>query len=96
MPLAAGFGVETALSIDLGRQGFRIIEVPIEVRHRATGTDLRGQLHRGRQFLHVAPCAGRAAACLTAPATAGRMSTVSGVDQADRETGTARAESSAT
>ncbi len=54
MPLASGFGVETALSIDLGRKGFRIVEVPIDVRHRATGTDLRGQLHRGRQFLHVA------------------------------------------
>lgn len=53
VPLAAGFGVETALTIDLGRKGFRIIEVPIDVRHRATGTDLRGQLHRGRQFLHV-------------------------------------------
>jgi glycosyltransferase involved in cell wall biosynthesis len=53
LPLASGFGVETALSIDLGRKGFRIVEVPIDVRHRATGTDLRGQLHRGRQFLHV-------------------------------------------
>jgi glycosyltransferase involved in cell wall biosynthesis len=53
LPLAGGFGVETALSVDLGRKGFRIIEVPIDVRHRATGTDLRGQLHRGRQFLHV-------------------------------------------
>lgn len=53
VPLAPGFGVETALSIDLGRKGFRILEVPIDVRHRATGTDLRGQLHRGRQYLHV-------------------------------------------
>jgi glycosyltransferase involved in cell wall biosynthesis len=53
LPLASGFGVEAALSIDLGRKGFRIIEVPIEVRHRATGTDLKGQIHRGRQFLHV-------------------------------------------
>lgn len=53
VPLASGFGVETALSIDLGRKGFRIVEVPIEVRHRATGTDLKGQLHRGKQFLHV-------------------------------------------
>ncbi len=53
VPLAAGFGVETALTIDLGRKGFRILEVPIEVRHRATGTDLRGQLHRAKQYLHV-------------------------------------------
>jgi glycosyltransferase involved in cell wall biosynthesis len=53
VPLASGFGVETALTIDLGRKGFRILEVPIDVRHRATGADLRGQLHRARQFLHV-------------------------------------------
>jgi len=53
VPLASGFGVETALSIDLGRKGFRILEVPIDVRHRATGADLRGQIHRGRQYLHV-------------------------------------------
>jgi glycosyltransferase involved in cell wall biosynthesis len=53
LPLAKGFGVETSMIIDLGRKGFRIVEVPIELRHRASGTDLRGQLHRGRQFLHV-------------------------------------------
>jgi hypothetical protein len=53
LPLAPGFGVEAALSIDLGRKGFRIIEVPIDVRHRASGTDLRGQLHRARQYLHL-------------------------------------------
>jgi hypothetical protein len=53
LPLARGFGVEAALSIDLGRKGFRILEVPIDVRHRATGTDFRGQLHRARQYLHV-------------------------------------------
>ena len=53
LPLAKGFGVETSMIIDLGRKGFRIVEVPIDLRHRASGTDLRGQLHRGRQFLHV-------------------------------------------
>jgi hypothetical protein len=68
VPLAAGFGVETALSIDLGRKGFRILEVPIDVKHRATGTDLRGQLHRGREYLHVR----RALAARSAlPATGG-------------------------
>lgn len=53
LPLATGFGVETSMIIDLRRKGFRITEVPIELRHRASGTDLRGQLHRGRQFVHV-------------------------------------------
>jgi glycosyltransferase involved in cell wall biosynthesis len=54
LPLAAGFGVETALTIDLLRQGFRVREVEVPLAHRATGTDWRAQLHRGRQFRDVA------------------------------------------
>lgn len=54
LPLAAGFGVETALTIDLLRQGFRVTEVEVPLAHRATGTDWRSQLHRARQFRDVA------------------------------------------
>ncbi|GAB2868315.1 hypothetical protein GCM10022221_81530 [Actinocorallia aurea] len=53
-PLAHGFGVETALTIDLLRRGFRIKEVEVPLAHRATGTDLRAQIHRARQFRDVA------------------------------------------
>ena len=54
-PLARGwFGVETALTIDLARQGLRITEVEVPLAHRATGTDLRSQLHRARQLADVA------------------------------------------
>lgn len=53
-PLAYGFGVETGLTIDLLRKGFRVEEVPVDFRHRVTGGDWRGQLHRGKQWLHVA------------------------------------------
>ncbi len=53
-PLAAGFGVETALTIDLARQGLRVTEVEVPLAHRATGTDLRSQLHRARQLADVA------------------------------------------
>jgi glycosyltransferase involved in cell wall biosynthesis len=53
-PLAAGFGVETALTIDLARKGLRITEVEVPLAHRATGTDLRAQLHRARQLADVA------------------------------------------
>ena len=53
-PLAAGFGVEKALTIDLARQGLRITEVEVPLAHRATGTDLRSQLHRARQLADVA------------------------------------------
>jgi glycosyltransferase involved in cell wall biosynthesis len=53
-PLAPGFGVETGLTIDLVRKGFRVLEVPVPLRHRVTGRDLGAQLHRGVQYVHVA------------------------------------------
>jgi hypothetical protein len=53
-PLAPGWGVETGLTIDLLRQGLRVTEVQVDLAHRATGTGLRAQLHRARQFAGVA------------------------------------------
>jgi glycosyltransferase involved in cell wall biosynthesis len=53
-PLARGFGVETAMTIDLKRKGLRIVEVEVDMAHRATGGDLAAQLHRARQFADVA------------------------------------------
>ena len=54
LPLARGFGVETGLTIDLIQQGFRVREVEVELHHRVTGTDVRAQLHRARQYRDVA------------------------------------------
>lgn len=54
LPLARGFGVETAMTIDLKRRGLRIREVEVPLAHRATGGDLRSQVHRARQFADVA------------------------------------------
>ncbi|MGN9837646.1 glycosyltransferase [Nonomuraea sp. H19] len=53
-PLAHGFGVETALTIDLLRKRYRIAQVEVEMAHRATGTDWRAQLHRAIQLRDVA------------------------------------------
>jgi hypothetical protein len=53
-PLAHGWGVETALTIDLLRKGLRITEVEVDLAHRATGAGLRGQLHRAHQLTDVA------------------------------------------
>jgi len=53
LPLAAGFGVETGLTIDLLRLHFRVLEVPCDLHHRVTGADWRAQVHRGRQFRDV-------------------------------------------
>ncbi len=52
-PLAAGWGMEVGMTIDVLRAGLRIEEIEIELRHRATGTDLAGQLHRAKQLRDV-------------------------------------------
>ncbi|GIG23216.1 hypothetical protein Cch01nite_39400 [Cellulomonas chitinilytica] len=52
-PLARGWGVETGMTIDLLRQGFRVVEVPCELRHRPSGSDLKGQMHRAAQYRDV-------------------------------------------
>lgn len=51
--IAGGFGVEVGLTVDALRAGFRVIEVQTSMRHRLTHRDLRGFLHRGRQFCDV-------------------------------------------
>jgi len=49
-PVAAGFGVETRMTIDAARAGLTVTEVELELEHRRTGRDLRGFMHRGRQL----------------------------------------------
>ena len=42
-PLAGGFGVETAMTIDAVRAGVRVVEIPIEgLEHRPTYRTARG------------------------------------------------------
>lgn len=54
-PLAGGFGVETAMTIDAARAGLRIVEVPIAgLDHRPTFRDPAGFLHRARQGWDIA------------------------------------------
>ena len=53
-PFAAGYGVEVALTVRALRQDLRLLEVPTTMTHSATGRDVRGFVHRGRQFVHVA------------------------------------------
>lgn len=52
-PLARGWGVETGLTIDLLRLGYVAVEVPCDLRHRPSGTDFRGQMHRASQYRDV-------------------------------------------
>jgi hypothetical protein len=53
LPLAAGWGAETGMTIDLARKGMRITEVEVPLSHRATGNDWRSQLHRLHQLVDV-------------------------------------------
>jgi glycosyltransferase involved in cell wall biosynthesis len=52
-PLAPGFGVEVAMTIDAVRSGFRVLELPVAMEHAVTGRDLAGFAHRGRQGLDL-------------------------------------------
>jgi glycosyltransferase involved in cell wall biosynthesis len=53
IPFAAGYGMETAMTIDAHRAGFRLVEVELDLEHRATGRTLRGFAHRARQALEI-------------------------------------------
>jgi hypothetical protein len=53
IPLARGWGVEVGLTIDVLAAGLRVLEVPCDLRHRVSGSDWRGQIHRARQYRDV-------------------------------------------
>jgi hypothetical protein len=46
------------MTIDVARRGLRVDEVELPLEHRATGRDLAGFLHRGRQLLDALLAAG--------------------------------------
>lgn len=48
-PLAAGFGIDSALTADAASQGFRIREVEVDMTHDHRGRSLPGFAHRARQ-----------------------------------------------
>jgi glycosyltransferase involved in cell wall biosynthesis len=50
LPFADGFGMETAMTIDALRGGFRLKEIELDLEHRATTRTIGGFLHRGRQL----------------------------------------------
>jgi len=52
-PLAAGWGIEVGMTIDILKAGLTVREIDLDLRHRATGTNLAGQLHRARQLRDV-------------------------------------------
>jgi GT2 family glycosyltransferase len=53
-PLASGYGLEVALTVRARRAGLTVLEVPTTMAHAATGRDVAGFAHRGRQYVDVA------------------------------------------
>jgi glycosyltransferase involved in cell wall biosynthesis len=50
LPFAAGFGMETGMTIDAVRAGHRVKEIELPLEHRATHRTVRGFVHRARQL----------------------------------------------
>jgi glycosyltransferase involved in cell wall biosynthesis len=53
LPFADGFGMEVGMTIDAVRAGYRVLEVELDLTHRATGRTPAGFLHRARQLRDV-------------------------------------------
>jgi glycosyltransferase involved in cell wall biosynthesis len=54
LPFAHGFGMEIGMTVDAVRAGHRVLEVELDLSHRASGHTLAGFLHRGRQLVDFA------------------------------------------
>ena len=65
LPFAHGFGMEIGMTIDAVRAGHRLVEIELDLSHRASGRTLGG-------FAHRAPPARWTSCACTAPA--GRLS----------------------
>ncbi|WIF94554.1 glycosyltransferase family 2 protein [Caminicella sporogenes] len=47
------FGVEVGMTIDILNLGYSIKQVEVDMKHRLTGRDIKGFLHRSRQFYEI-------------------------------------------
>ena len=54
LPFARGFGMEIGMTVDAHRAGFRLVEVELDLEHRATGRSAAGFVHRARQLIDFA------------------------------------------
>jgi glycosyltransferase involved in cell wall biosynthesis len=54
LPFAHGYGMEVGMTIDAVRAGHRVIELELDLAHRASGRTAAGFAHRARQLADVA------------------------------------------
>ena len=52
-PFSSGFGVEVGLTVSAWQAGFKIEEIPVQMKHRFTNRDWKGFWHRGQQFKDI-------------------------------------------
>jgi glycosyltransferase involved in cell wall biosynthesis len=48
-----GYGVEVGMTIDMLKHGYKIKEVLVNMTHSETGRNLKGFIHRGKQYYHI-------------------------------------------
>ena len=53
LPFARGYGLETAMTVDAVRAGYRLSEIELDLEHRPTGRNPSGLLHRARQLCDI-------------------------------------------
>jgi len=54
LPFAHGFGMEVGMTIDAVRSGHRVVEIELDLAHRASGRTVAGFAHRARQLMDFA------------------------------------------
>jgi glycosyltransferase involved in cell wall biosynthesis len=54
LPFAHGFGMEVGMTIDAVRAGHRVVEIELDLAHRASGRTPAGFAHRARQLVDFA------------------------------------------
>lgn len=48
-----GYGVEVGMTIDILKWNYRVKEYIVDMSHNETGRDLKGFIHRGKQYMHI-------------------------------------------
>lgn len=48
-----GFGVEVGMTIDIIKNQYKIVEIPVDMTHKETGRTFAGFVHRGKQWFHI-------------------------------------------
>ena len=51
LPFAHGYGMEIGMTIDAVRAGYRVVEIELDLSHRASARTLAGFAHRARQLV---------------------------------------------